>query len=99
MKYETIRNRPVAKFFYKGTHGQPIRRTVLITETDKGIIKGYEVREGNVVRDADDAPIKSFRKDKIAKFCQLRKGSARHSDSTDSTLERMSKATLAKVGV
>lgn len=84
MQYETIKSNPVAKFVYRGSHSKPVRRTILITENTKDIIKGYEVREGNEVRETDAAPIKSFRKDKIA---------------GDGKVTRMSMKQMAEVGV
>ena len=63
--YPVIRNRPVAKFRYKGSHSKPVRRTVLLTEVSRGIIRGYEVREGNETREPEDEVIKSFSRDKV----------------------------------
>ena len=63
--YPVIRNRPIAKFRYKGHHSKPVRRTVLLTEVQRGILRGYEVREGNETRDPEDEVIKSFSRDKI----------------------------------
>lgn len=90
--YEIVRNQPVATFYYKGSHSRPVQRTVFITETDGDVFKGYEVREGNEVRDVKDAPIKSFRKDWIATAGELRSNSAvRNKLNPDqSTLVRMS---------
>jgi hypothetical protein len=96
MEYDIVRNQPVAKFFYKGTHSHPIRRTVLVTEQSGDVLKGYEVREGTTLRDVEDAPIKSFRKDKIAMTNQLR-GSKASSGKT--TLERYSINEAANVGL
>lgn len=89
MSYDVIRNQPVAKFLYKGNHSHPIRRTVLLTEVDKNILKGYEVRCGNETIDVDMAPVKSFRRDKVA--------SVKGSDV--STLQRMSISKLEEVGI
>jgi hypothetical protein len=50
MEYPIIRNKPVAQFWYKGTHSHPVKRTVLITEQTKDYFKGYEVREGTQFR-------------------------------------------------
>ncbi len=65
LEYQVIRNKPIAKFRYKGTHSKPVRRTVLITGLEQNVITGYEVREGNELRDAEDEVIKSFTKDAI----------------------------------
>ena len=47
-EYQFIENRPVARFFYKGDHTHPVRRTILIIETTDKLITGYEMREGAV---------------------------------------------------
>lgn len=91
MEYDIIRNQPVAKFFYKGTHSHPVKRTVLITEQNRDYFTGYEVREGINLRTIDEAPIKSFRKDKIATTSQLRTDSPMYSKKDEPTLTRMSK--------
>jgi hypothetical protein len=72
MNYEPVRNKPVAKFFYKGHHTHPVRRTVLVIKSDRNIIVGYELREGRVLRSIKKAPIKSYRRDRIAIARQLR---------------------------
>lgn len=72
MKYEIIEKNPVARFWYKGNHTHPVRRTVLIIEQDDKLIRGYELREGNETRIAQKAPVKTYRKDKIAKGTSLR---------------------------
>ena len=35
LQYEVIKNMPVARFAYKGTHSHPVRRTVLLIENTK----------------------------------------------------------------
>jgi len=65
LTYPILRNKPVAKFAYKGTHSKPVRRTVLLTALERNVITGYEVREGNEVRDPDETTIKSFSRDSI----------------------------------
>lgn len=68
-QYNFIRNKPVARFFYQGeSHTHPIRRTIVIIEQNDTIITGYELREGSITREFKNAPIKSYRKDKIAKI-------------------------------
>lgn len=74
MEFEMKRNvklvneRPVAKFFYKGNHTHPVRRTVLVTEESRDCIKGYELREGKTVRTGSKAPLKSYSKKDIAVY-------------------------------
>lgn len=65
--YCLIRNLPVWKFFYKGTHSKPVRTTIAVTEVKGNIIKGYVMRRGNeVFTRLQDAPIKSFKKSEMA---------------------------------
>jgi len=68
--YELVRKLPVARFYYKGSHSHPIRRTVVLikNETSADILVGYELREGKTVRQLSEAPVKSYRRNKIAKF-------------------------------
>ena len=95
--YELVSNRPVAKFFYRGTHSHPVRRTVLIIEDTPTKIVGYEFRCGNEVRSVSQAlnenAVKTYRKDRIAKwgdYVRLRQTSKTFlKDPEKSTLERM----------
>ena len=65
--YGLIRNLPVWKFFYKGTHSKPVRTTIAVTEIKGDVVKGYVLRRGNAVcARLQDAPVKSFKKSKIA---------------------------------
>ena len=72
MKYEIVRNMPVARFWYKGTHTHPVRRTVLVVEQTKEYIRGYELREGRIIRVAGKAPIKTYTRSRIARGVSLR---------------------------
>lgn len=69
--YNLVKTNPVARFYYKGTHSHPIRRTVLVIENTRNLIIGYELREGSIVRKFSEAPVKSYNKNKIAKYKQL----------------------------
>ena len=70
---DLVRNQPVADFYYKGqSHKCPVRRRILVTMQDSTHMTGYELREGNITRDIDSAPIKTFLKSKIAKRSQCR---------------------------
>jgi hypothetical protein len=75
LQYEVIKNMPVARFAYKGTHSHPVRRTVLLIENTKEFLRGYELREGSVTRTMQKAPIKTYRRDRIAFGLSLRKNS------------------------
>ena len=72
MKYQIVNRLPVAKFWYKGTHTHPVRRTVLVIEQTKTFIRGYELREGRNLRTGTKAPIKTYLIRKIAKGVSLR---------------------------
>jgi len=63
--YPVIRNKPVAKFRYKGSHTKPVRRTVLLTEIKQATLTGYELRAGNDTRDPEDEVIRSYSRDDI----------------------------------
>ena len=66
------KNNRYAKFWYKGSHSHPVRRTILIkTMTDK-YIEGYELREGNRVRTPSKASLKKYCRTKIACYKNLR---------------------------
>jgi hypothetical protein len=99
MKYTPVKNNPVARFYYKGSHTHPVRRTVLVIESTDTLIKGYELREGNEVRTASQAPIKTFKRSKIAKGSSLRIGSPfREKSPNKSTLIRKTIMDLIEVG-
>lgn len=68
--YPMVKSNPVAKFYYKGNHSHPIRRTLLIIESNHRFIRGYELREGSIVRSYKDAPVKSYTRSKIARIGQ-----------------------------
>jgi hypothetical protein len=71
-KPEIITNMPVAKFWYKGSHTHPVRRTVVLVEATKDYLKGFELREGKTVRALSRSPIKTYVRGKIAKAKSLR---------------------------
>jgi len=69
-EYELVRNQPVAKFYYQGSHSHPVRRTVLLikNKTNSNILVGYEIREGKTTRNLKNAPVKSYRRSDIPVF-------------------------------
>lgn len=70
--YNIAKRNPVLRFFYQGTNSHPIRRTVVKIEEDDKILTGYEMRKGNTVFNRlEEAPIRSYRKDRIATVRQL----------------------------
>lgn len=99
--YEMIKNLPVAKFYYKGHHSHPVRRTIILIDSNKEFIKGYELREGSLVREMHDAPIKTFSRNKIAKFKNLRKDSKllKKKKLNNTTLIRKGLMDLIRTGV
>lgn len=96
--HKPIKSMPVAKFYYKGSHSHPIRRTILIIETTKDIIRGYELREGHTVRKLKDAPIKSFRRKKIPNYSNIGKAQHKKPGPKITTLKRYPILELLKVG-
>jgi hypothetical protein len=65
--YNLVRNLPVWKFYYKGTHSKPIRTTIAVVENKGNVVTGYVLRRGNeVCARLQDAKIASFNKKKIA---------------------------------
>jgi len=101
MNYDLVKSKPVAKFYYQGTHTHPVRRTVLVVETTPDLIRGYEVREGSLTRPYNKALVKAYRKDKIAKIGQcgrrLRKRTPIHQYPC-STLARSTLLEFVKMG-
>jgi hypothetical protein len=71
-RYKLVNSYPVARFYYKGGHSHPIQRTVLLTESTDSRITGYEVRAGKIVRQPNNAPIKSYLRKKIARVKSLK---------------------------
>jgi hypothetical protein len=99
MKYNLVRNMPVARFWYKGHHTHPVRRTILVIESTPHLFVGYEVREGRILRKLQDAPIKSYRKDKIANTYSLRPDAPlRRENPNASTLKREKLLSLIETG-
>lgn len=100
MKYNPVKNYPVARFWYKGSHTHPVRRTVLVIESTKDSITGYELREGNTVRIGAKAPIKTYNRDKIARGESLRSDSPiRKLKPKQSTLVRKTIWDLIESGI
>ena len=100
MKYDLVRNLPVARFWYKGNHSHPVRRTVLVTTQNDEKIVGYELREGSRTRPAKFAPIKTYIRSKIAKTSNLRLDNPlRKNKTTKSTLIRKPLMDLIESGI
>jgi len=103
LRYNPVRNLPVARFYYKGNHSHPIRRTVLVVEQTSKIIKGYELRSGSKVLKAENAPIRSFSRENIATYGELRMDnksrSKRQNRNANTTLTRSGLIDLVVSGV
>ena len=104
-KYALTRNQPVARFFYQAQrHTHPVRRTVLVIESTSTLITGYEMREGAMTRSFGQAPIKSYRRDRIASINEidsrrtLRKETPR-SKQKDTTLVRSDLMSFVTEGI
>ena len=98
MNYDLVRHLPVARFYYKGNHSHPVRRTVLVINSDSKFIKGYEVREGTTVRIGNDLPVKTYKRSNIARTKQLRKDNPARTTQNKSTLVRKSLLDLITSG-
>lgn len=71
-----VRNLPLWRFYYKGTHSKPIRTTIAVVSNKPKVVTGYVLRRGNVVfATLQEAKIHSFKKSEIAKYNQTSKPS------------------------
>ena len=70
-QYSVVQKQPVAEFYYKGeSHSHPVKRKVLIHKITPSMVTGYEIREGSEVRPFGKSPLKSYRRDRIARCRQ-----------------------------
>jgi hypothetical protein len=97
--YDIVKNSPIAKFYYKGNHSHPVRRTILIIESNKDFVTGYELREGSITRKLDVAPVKSYNRARIARWSQLGRNKHRVPGPNWSTLQRFNLLELVKTGI
>jgi hypothetical protein len=94
-KHPILKTLPVAKFFYKGSHSHPVRRTILVIENNRDDIVGYELREGNTVRSLKQMVnnIKKYKKSRIARYgdCSRLKNyiTNKKKKANESTLQRL----------
>ncbi len=100
LKYEPVRNLPVARFYYKGNHSHPVRRTVLVIESNSRWIRGYELRCGQSTRNASKSPVRTFLRSKIATFGELRKDNRNRGKNrrSETTLQRTNLLGLVTTG-
>lgn len=95
-EYKIVRNKPCAKFFYKGrSHTHPVRRTVVLIESKPTYIRGYELREGSRVRELGKAPIKTFTKGRIARISEI---DSRRKLRQETSQNELNRTTLERVG-
>lgn len=93
-------NNRYAKFWYKGSHSHPVRRTVLIKSMSETYIEGYELREGNRVRSLSKASLKKYCRKKIACNKNLRLDNPlRRENPNKSTLKIYSNKNIVSNGV
>ena len=97
--YEIVKHLPAAHFYYKGSHSHPVRRTVLVIESKRNYFRGYELREGVKTRKLYHAPVKTYRRDRIAKLSELGANKHRLPGPSVSTLRRMNLIELLKLGI
>ena len=97
---------PVAKFWYKGSHTHPVLKVglVIADRTNRDIITMYLLRDGKKTFPIGQTPIRSFRRDKIAKHYSLRKEVRQRmgvtsATETRSTLVRAELAELVHSGL
>ena len=100
--YKLVKSLQCARFYYQGSHSHPVRRTVLVIEATSRKLTGFELREGSEVRKYPKAPVKSYRRCKIAKVKQCGRRLRQRVESRQldkSTLKRVSLVDLVKRGV
>jgi hypothetical protein len=105
-KYDLVLEKPVVKLYYRGTHEHPVRRTGLVIEDRDNHLTVVELREGRKTRTYEKASqnaIKTYRKDRIAKYgdyCGLRRSDLNRTKNPKlSTLRRLSLIDLIREGV
>lgn len=95
-----VRNLPVWKFFYKGSHSKPIRTTLAVVAVTPTVVTGYVLRRGNEVAPSlQTAKIQSFKKSGIACMGQVCADSRKSKDANKSTLTKHSIVDLISNGV
>lgn len=94
-----VRNLPVWKFFYKGSHSKPIRTTIAVVQNNSNVVTGYVLRRGNeVCARLQDAKIQSFKKSEIACLGQVCSTSKKSKNANKTTLTKHSIVDLIATG-
>ncbi len=96
---EPVRNLPVARFYYQGSHSHPVRRTIIVIESRRKYIRGYELREGKEIRSLKSAPIKTYRRSEIAMYSDLGARKHRQPGPPVTTLTRAPLTDLSETGI
>jgi len=100
MTYSITKNLPVARFYYKGNHSHPVKRTILIIESNEKWLRGYELREGSETRSFSAAPIKTYSRCKVARMVNCRfKKEVKKKELNKSTLKRTTLIDLITNGI
>ena len=73
--YDLVKNMTVAKFFYKGHHTHPVLKVGLVIKdrTNERMITMYVLRDGKQTYSLANAPVRSFTREKIAKYNSVRR--------------------------
>jgi hypothetical protein len=99
MSVKLVRNLPVWKFFYKGSHSKPIRTTIAVVNNNANVVTGYVLRRGNeVCTRLQDAKIQSFKKSEIACLGQVCSTSKKSKNANQTTLTKHSIVDLVATG-
>lgn len=86
-----VRNLPVWKFFYKGSHSKPVRTTLAVVKNTPTVVTGYVLRRGNeVCTKIQDAKIHSFKKSEIACLGQVCSDARKSKKAENTTLTKHS---------
>jgi hypothetical protein len=94
-----IRNLPVWRFYYKGSHSKPIRTTIAVVKNTANVVTGYVLRRGNdVCTKLQDANIQSFKKSEIACLGQVCSESKNSKKASKTTLTKHSIVDLVATG-
>jgi len=95
VKYALAKRQPILRFYYQGSKSHPVRRTIAKIEETATTVTAYELRSGNDIRELRNAPIRTYRKDKIARIRDLdprrplrRDAIRRKKSQSESTLTR-----------
>lgn len=103
--YDLVEKTPIVRCYYQGQHHtHPVQRTMAVIHEDDNVITGYEFRCGREVRTVAEAKncIRSYRKDKIAKYGDYIRLRATRStlmkDPNETTLSRESILTFLRRG-